>query len=43
MDNRNVAIGLAGIRIIGIGAALVVAPTFAMPVCVKGGFEGALK
>ena len=27
MDNRNVAIGLAGIRM-GIGAALVVAPTF---------------
>ena len=40
MDNRNVAIGLAGIRI-GIGAALVVAPTFAGRLWVGPGADGA--
>jgi hypothetical protein len=39
MDNRNVAIGLAGIRI-GIGAALVVAPTFAGRMWVGPGTGG---
>lgn len=40
MNNRNVAIGLAGIRI-GIGAALVIAPTFAGKMWVGPGAEGA--
>jgi len=40
MDNRNVAIGLAGIRI-GIGAALVVAPSFAGKMWVGPGTDGA--
>jgi|tagenome__1003787_1003787.scaffolds.fasta_scaffold20740597_1 hypothetical protein len=40
MDNRNVAIGLAGIRI-GVGAALVVAPVFAGRIWVGPGPEGA--
>lgn len=40
MDNRNVAMGLAGIRM-GIGAALVVAPTFAEKVWVGPGMDNA--
>ncbi|MGZ4715322.1 MAG: hypothetical protein ACXWCB_01335 [Acidimicrobiales bacterium] len=39
MDNRNVAIGLAGVRM-GIGAALVVAPTFAGRMWVGPGADG---
>src|SRR3954454_8124809 len=39
MDNRNVAIGLAGVRM-GIGAALVVAPAFAGRMWVGPGADG---
>lgn len=39
MDNRRIALGLAGVRM-GIGAALVVAPTFAARVWVGPGTAG---
>lgn len=40
MNNRNVAIGLAGIRM-GVGAALVVAPSFGGKMWVGSGIDGA--